>query len=140
MITREQAGHIAQLARTIRPRWDELTTINIIHTHQSEHLTDIVCAVIFAATNPNADTPRAIDWPEHWHRKPDKTADHTSPRPGETCTVAQGQAGETCTVVEECATGGSTHCCAPTPRSTCGSSAHASSSTCPASTVSCTTA
>ena len=66
MITREQATHIAQIARTIRPTWDELALINLIGDHQVETLPQIFEAAIMAATNPRAETPRALNWSEHW--------------------------------------------------------------------------
>lgn len=74
MITREQADHIAKLARTIRPAWDELALLNAIHGHQTEPLATICQAVINAATNPRAETPRAVEWSEHWPISPGSKA------------------------------------------------------------------
>lgn len=66
MIKREQAAHIAQLVRTMRPAWDELTIINLLAQHQQSPLDTITKAALNAAQNPKAETPRAINWPEHW--------------------------------------------------------------------------
>lgn len=68
-ITRQQAHLLAQLARTIRPAWDERHTTDVIASITGRALADIATAVIRGAADPTIRTPNGIllDGP-HWRR------------------------------------------------------------------------
>lgn len=68
MITREQAGALAALARTIRPAWDQLATMNAILEVSRFDLADITYAVTCCAQDPAMQTPAAITFTgsQHW--------------------------------------------------------------------------
>lgn len=82
MISREQAAHLAALARTIRPEWDQLATINTVAELKDKPLIAVARAVITAAQNPDARTPRAILWQDP---APPAEITTSSPRAGEIC-------------------------------------------------------
>ncbi len=60
LITREQAVLLAQLARTIRPNWDELALINAIGEQKNQTRHRLAAVVLTAADNPQIRTPRGI--------------------------------------------------------------------------------
>ena len=69
MITREQAG-AAALARTIRPAWDQLATLNAIAEVARHDLADVAHAVIRCAQDQTMKTPAAIGFLEGPHWRP----------------------------------------------------------------------
>ena len=72
MITREQAGAIAALVRTVRPAWDQLAIMATIGELQDRDPADAAHAAIRAAQDPAAKTPKAIAFGDYW-RTEDKT-------------------------------------------------------------------
>ena len=87
MITREQAGALATLLRTIRPAWDQLATINALGQHQGRDLADLAYAAIRTAQDPDSRTPAALGFTDrdHWQRTARTTP--RSPKADETCPV-----------------------------------------------------
>lgn len=86
-LTREQAGTLAALLRTIRPAWDELVTINTLAELRDRDLADVAYGAIRTAQDPDARTPRALAFTDrdHWQRTTRQTP--RSPKADETCPV-----------------------------------------------------
>jgi hypothetical protein len=78
MITREQAGALAEMVRAFRPAWDTRAITDAIAEVRHQEPRAIAWALISVAQNPEMRTPKALTFEgDHW-RAPTPTS---KPRP-----------------------------------------------------------
>jgi hypothetical protein len=76
MITKQQAGALAVLGQTIRPKWDTRAITDALAEFKDRDLADVATAVIRAAEDPSILTPKGITF----DRKPAEPAARRYPR------------------------------------------------------------